>query len=123
MHHGVAQRRQRLRRRPATYPAGVLSQRHVTYPVQAILDPPMATRQRQQTLRTRLLGRQAGDPVDRLLFGLARQLADAVDLEDLLNARPLQVVPQNRRGRQRALLPAAVSLVVTGVAGLLRLPA
>ena len=46
--HGVAHGRQHLRGRPLTYPAAVLTQRHVAHVVQLVLYPPVTAHKPQK---------------------------------------------------------------------------
>src|SRR5271154_6031389 len=79
----VPQDRHRLRRRPFPDPAGILPERAVAHPMQAVLDTPVAPDQSQQLLRAGLLARQARDPQYDLGLDLLARLTHPLQAEHL----------------------------------------
>ena len=92
-------------------PAGVLAHCDVTYVVRTILDRPMPPGPFKQLSRAGHRPRNTGDEVAGFVRGLAVLHHIALDLTDLCNTRPIQVLVQCRRRLQRATLDSTVSLV------------
>src|ERR671937_2241087 len=66
----------------------VFAQGHILDAVQAVLDAPMRSFERQEPLRWARLRPQAGDAIVQCLFGLAVLPPGASQAEDLGQARP-----------------------------------
>ena len=92
-------------------PARVLAHCDVTYVVRTILDRPMPPGPFEQLSRAGHRPRNTGDEVADLVRGLAVLDHLALDLSDLANTRPIQIIVQRRRRLQRATLDSTVSLV------------
>jgi hypothetical protein len=90
------------------HPADVFAIIDVTDPMQAILDPPVATGVAGQELGIGLGRRQAGDTVGDFVADCAGLFVGdaAFDAHDLLEAGQLRVASESRAGFNRALLDA-----------------
>lgn len=65
--------------------------------MQLVFDAPVGAVEREQSLRRRLSGWQAGDQVDRFDTGLAADLARPRQPRDLRQARPIEIRHDLRR--------------------------
>ena len=79
--------------------------------MQAVLDPPVPTRQAEQPLGVATLTRQACDPVGNLSRLLARRRSLAGQPENLGQSGPVLVVVQNRGRNQGSHLKTTVPFI------------
>src|ERR687886_456116 len=108
----VAQQGHDRRSLAAMDQALVLAQAHILDAVQAILNAPMPTLERQELLRWSRLRPQAGDPVVQRLLGHAVLAPGAPQADDLGQPRPVDIAVEVGRGDQMAhVIPPPMSAV------------
>jgi hypothetical protein len=97
---------------PLVERALVLAQGHILDAVQAVLDAPRRSFERQEPLRWARLQSQTGEAMVQRLVGLAVRPPDAPQAEGLCQSRPGDVVVQGGRGDQMAhVVPPPVATV------------
>ena len=109
----IASRRQDLRTACTSHTTRVLAEGRIAYAVQAILDRPMRSVERQQSRRIGSRRRRTGDAADGLLLHASvGESPHAAKLEHLSDARPVrQELRERRRGGQFASLDPSMPLV------------
>lgn len=89
--------------------AAILVESDVPHPMQTVLDPPMSPRQSQQPPRSRLVRRETGDQIVRLLRRAPPPVHAGDQPGHLGQVRPLGPLIERRRSRQFAdLVPITV---------------
>lgn len=111
MHTAIPDCRPNLRGIALAHPAAVLPHSLVPHLVQSVLDAPVLPRPTQQFAGRAAVPSQAGYAVDHFDLRLVLQHPHPLQLKDLADIRPVQVVVQSRCARQRPDLLAAVPLV------------
>jgi hypothetical protein len=107
----IANGGEKLRSRLFANAAGILSHRDVPYPMQAVLDLPMVSGQRQEELRIGPRAVQGRDPVNRFgRFGFP-DAARALQAKHLAHIRPIQIIFERCRAGQRADFQSAMPFI------------
>ena len=108
---GVTEGGQQVRGRAFADAAGVLTERHVPHPMQPILNPPVVSRQSQQRFGVGMFARQRRDAVRRLRSCFSLERSRSREHKRLLQARPIAVVFQGRRGADGSPFETAMTFV------------
>jgi len=111
---GVPQHRHDGRPGPEVDQAAILAERDILDVVQPILDPPVATLERQEVGGGRRLGRQAGDGVVQGAVRLPVLAPSALQPDDLRQARPGAVAGEVGGGDEMARVVGAPMALLDG---------
>lgn len=114
--HEVSQARHHLRAMAFAHLASVFVEGDIAHVVQAVLDRPVASGERQQLLGRALVGGAAGQAGNDLALDLdglagAAMLANPFDLEDLAAVGKRDVVVERGRGPDAANVDARMAFV------------
>jgi hypothetical protein len=105
----VTKNGQILRTMPGFHLAFILAERHITHPMQAIFDAPVATPMSQQNRRVSLPRGKAGDGVLDFDRRFALAPGCAFETANLAQAGPIEMPGQSRAGLQMSLDNASMS--------------